>query len=93
MILCDFLLLHTSTERFSCHLEVGPFPSDFIFSSVPGQFLRSDEELGCSREVVHLFKNKIVKFTCVLFQVQGDGAYPLDLDEPPYAIYFCIVPF
>ena len=35
----------------------------------------------------------IVRFTCVLFQVQDDGAYPLEIDESPDAMDFCIVPF
>ena len=33
-----------------------------------------------------------MKFTCVVFQVQDDGAYPLGIDDPPNAIGFCIVP-
>ena len=80
-------------RAFSHHLEVGPFPSDFIFSSVPGPFLRSDEELGRSREAVDLFKSKVVKLTCVILQVQYDATYPLGLDYPPNSIDFCIFPF
>ena len=80
-------------RAFPHHLEVCPFPSDFILSSVPGQFLRADEELGRSREVVDLFKNNVVKFNYGAFQVQDDVAYPLGLDEPPNAIDFCIFPF
>ena len=37
---------------FAYHLEVVPFPSYFIFPSVPGTLLRADEELGRSREVL-----------------------------------------
>ena len=33
-------------------LEIGPFPSKFIFPSVLGPFFRADEELGHSREVL-----------------------------------------
>ena len=77
----------------SHHLEVGPFPFNFIFYSVPGPFLRADEELGSSREVVDLFKSKVVKFTCVVFQVHDDGDYPLGIDETPDAIVLCIDPF
>ena len=38
---------------FAHHLEVGPFPSDFIFPSFPGPFLRADEEFGRPREVLY----------------------------------------
>ena len=88
-----FSVLPHKDRAVSHHLEVGPFPSNFIFSSVPVPFLRYDEELGSSREVVNLFKIKVVKFTCVVFQVQDDGAYFLGLDDPPNAIEFCIVSF
>ena len=53
----------------------------------------NDEELRRSREVVELFKNNIVKFTCIVLQVQDNGAYPIGIDEPPNAIDFCITPF
>ena len=74
------------------HLEVGPLSSNFILPSVPWPFLRADEELGISREVVENFKYNIVKFTCFILQVQDDGDYPLGIDESPDAIDFCIVP-
>ena len=77
---------------FDHQLEVGPFPSDFIFSSVPGPLLRADKELVSTREVLD-FLIDIVEFTFVIFQVQGDGAYPLGIDDPPYSIGFCVVPF
>ena len=72
---------------------IGPLSSDFIFSSILGLLLRADEELGRSREVVDLFKSKVVKFTCVVFQVHDDGDYPLGIDETPDAIVLCIDPF
>ena len=68
-------------------------PKLLIFSSVPGPFLRSNEELGCYREVVVLFKSETVKFTCVLFQVYYKRASPLGIYDSPDAIYFCIFPF
>ena len=64
-----------------------------MFSSVLGPFLRADEELGRSREVVYLFKNNVVKCNYGVFQVQDGVAYPLGLDDPPNAIDFCIFPF
>ena len=68
---------------FPNHFEVGPFSSKFIFSSAPSPFLRADEEHGCFKEVLDLFKSKIVEFTCVIFQIQDNGAHPLGIDEPP----------
>ena len=78
---------------FAYNLEVGIYPSDFIFYSILDPFLNADEELGLSREVLDLFKNKIVTLTCVVFQVQDKGAYLLGIDDPPDIIYLCIVPF
>ena len=54
--------------------------------------MRSDEELGSYREVVEFLKSKVVKFTCVILQLQDDGALPLELDDTPNAIDFCIFP-
>ena len=63
------------------------------FSSTPGPFLRDDKELGLSREALELFKSDTAKLTCVIFQVQDDGTYPLGLDDTPNAIDFFIVSF
>ena len=35
-----------------------------------------------------MFKSKIVKFTCVIFQVQDDGNFSLGIDDPPDTIDF-----
>ena len=78
---------------FYHHLEVGILPSYFLFSFVLGPFMRTDGELGSSREVIYLFRSKVVEFTCVVFQVKEDSDYPLGLDDTPNATYFCIVPF
>ena len=75
---------------FAHHLEERPLPYNLIFPSVPVPFLRADKELGCSRQVVDIFKDKILKFTCVIFQVQSGGTYSLGLYEPPGAIGVCI---
>ena len=77
-------------RAFAHHLEVGNFPSDFVFSSVLGPFLRAEEELGHSRKVVERFEGKVVNFTCVIFQIQDNSAYPLGLYEPSNAIEFYI---
>ena len=55
--------------------------------------MRDNEEIGRSREAVELFKVKVVKFTCVVFQSQDKFAYSLEIDDLPNSIYFCIVPF
>ena len=44
-------------EEFNHHLEVCPFPFEFILPSVPVPFWRDDEELDRSREVVDVKKN------------------------------------
>ena len=64
-----------------------------ILSSVPGPFLMADKELGCSRELLDLFKRRVVKFACVVFQVQDNGAYSLGIDDNPNAIDLFIFPF
>ena len=78
---------------FSHHLDVGPFPSNFIFYYVSCPVLRVAEKLGLSMEVLDFFKNNIIKFQCFFFQVQGKGIYPLGIDDPPYSIDFCVIPF
>ena len=66
----------------------------YIFSYVLGPFLRSDEELGRSREVVDLFKSKIVNFTCAVFQVHDEGTYiPLGLMIYPIPLTYVLSPF
>ena len=80
-------------RSFSHHIELGPFPSDFVFSSVLGPFLRADEELGCSGELVDLFLSKVVNLTHVIFQVQDDTTYPFGINEPPNVIDLFIVLF
>ena len=54
--------------------------------------MRAEEDLRRSSEVVEIFKNKIVKFNCAVFQVQDDSAYPIGIDGPLDDIEFCIVP-
>ena len=78
---------------FPHHLEVGPFPSNFVFSSILGPFLRSDEDLRRYRGVVDLFESKVLNFTRFILQVQDNDAYLLGLNDPPNTIYFCIVLF
>ena len=60
-------------RAFAHYIEVVPFPSDFIFSSVLGPFLRAGEEIGRSSKGLDLFKSKTVKFTCAVLQVQDNG--------------------
>ena len=87
-----FAVVPQEDREFSNHLELGPFPSNFILSSVLGPILMADEELGFSREGVDLFKSKAVKFSCVVFQIQDNNVYSLGIDDPPNDIDFCIIP-
>ena len=79
-------------RNVSHHLEVDSFPSNFILYSAPGPFLMADEELGWSKEIVDIKNIYIVEFTCVIFQVQDVGTYPLGIDDPLDSIDFCILP-
>ena len=47
-----FSIVPHKDGTFYHQLEVVPFPSDFIFPSVPVPFLRADDELGILREVL-----------------------------------------
>ena len=78
-----FIVFQHEDREFSHHLEVGNPPSGFIFPSVTVPYLRDDEELGNPMEIAEFFKNEIADFTCVIFQVQDNGAYPFGLDEIP----------
>ena len=80
-------------RAFPHHLEVGPFPSDFVFYSILSPFLSADENLGRSEEVVYLFESKVVNLTCAILQVQDNGAYPLGIKYFPNAIELCIFLF
>ena len=53
----------------------------------------ADEELWYSREVVDVLKDNIVKFTCVIFQVQDVGEYPRGIDETPMPLTSVSSPF
>ena len=50
------------------HIEVGPCPSNFRFSSVLGPFLRADEELGCHRELVYIYEIDIVSLPVLSYR-------------------------
>ena len=88
-----FSVVPHKDRAFARHLELSPFPSDFILSYLQSPFLRADEDIGRSREVVDLFTSNTVKLTCVLFQVHYKRAFPLGIYDYPNGIYFCIVPF
>ena len=53
--------------------------------------MSSYKELGRSKELLDVFKDNIVNFTYVVFQFQDKGDYPLELDETPNVIDFCII--
>ena len=88
-----FTVVTNKDRAFYRQLELGPFPSNFIFSSILGPFTRADEELGGSMEVLDLLKSNILQFTCVIFHFQDNGPYDPGFDDPPNAIDFCIIQF
>ena len=88
-----FPIVTHKDRPFSHHLEVGPFPSDSVLSSVLFPFLMVDEDLGRSGEVVDLFESKVWGFTRFIFQVQDNSAYPLGINGLPNSIDFCVVLF
>ena len=74
------------------HLEVITFSANFGIPSVSGPFLRDDEELGHPRELLAFFEFGIVHFSCITFQVQDNGTYPLGFYNPSDVVDFCISP-
>ena len=67
------------------HLWVGPLLVNFGFHYVTDQFLRADEYLGCTRELLDIFKVEVMKLAFIIFHIQDGGAYPLGFDDPPDA--------
>ena len=55
--------------------------------------MRSDDDIGRSREVVELFESKVVDFNRVIFQFQDVIADTLGINKSPDSIDFCIVLF
>ena len=88
-----FPIIPPKDGAFAHHIEVGPFLTNFISPSVPGPFLRASKEIGRSRKLLDVFKYKIMKFTCVIFQVQDGNAYILGLDDIPMILTFLFSPF
>ena len=75
-----FTVVTYKDRTFYHHLDVVPFPFNFVLSSVLGPFMRDDEDLGRSGEVVDLFEIKIMNLTRAILQVQYDGTYPLGIN-------------
>ena len=88
-----FTVVPHKDRAFYHHLEVGPFPSNFVLSSFLGQFMRAGEELGRSEELLDLFESKFVNLTREIFQVQDNGVNPLWLYDSPDVIDLCIILF
>ena len=51
-----FIVVPNKEGAHTHHLEVGPLPSEFFFTSVPGPFFSADEEIGHSRKLIEVFK-------------------------------------
>ena len=61
----------------SHHLEVGPLPSDFVFTSIPGPFFSADKELVHPRKLVEVFKFICGFYLCCLPFTGSLCIYPL----------------
>ena len=75
MVLCGFYVVSHKDRAFSHHLEVGPLPSNFICSSGLGPFLRDDEVLGSSKEVVDF--EHLQAFGPLLLEIVSDHPWYL----------------
>ena len=71
------------SRAFYHQLEVVTFFSDFVFSFVPGPFLRADEDLGRYMKLLDFFESKVMNLTRVIFQVKEKSSYPLGINDPP----------
>ena len=69
-----FKLVPHQDAMINHQLEVGSLPTDYVFNSATGPFLRANEELGCSREVVEFFKFELANLPIAVFKLQGDCA-------------------
>ena len=78
---------------FAHHLELGPSPSDFIFPSILGPFLRSEEEIGNSRELVDI--KKMILWILSVLSSRSRTAVPITLVliSPPIPLNYVSSPF
>ena len=75
-----FPIVPHQDETLSYHLEAGYLPDKSFLLSVIGNFLRTDEELGWSREVVDILNFECVNFAIIVFKFQDYCAYTLGFD-------------
>ena len=66
----------------SQHFQLGPFMANFVFYSITGPFVRTNKELGCSRELYYMLKIEFMKLACIILQVQFDVTNPLGFEYP-----------
>ena len=86
-----FSVVTHKDETLAHKLEVGLLLVKFGFPYFTGPFLRDYEELGCSRKAFEIFKIEGMKLVFIFFQVQYDGAYPLEFYDPPPMILACVL--
>ena len=72
-------------------IEVGTLLSNFSLPSVTRPFLREDEEIGCTRNLLDMLKIDFMKRAWIVLQAQDDGAYPLGFDDPSDAVPLSVV--
>ena len=67
-----FSIVPDQYGAFTHYLEVGPFMYNFIFPTVRGPCLWSDEEIMCAGEVVYVVEGEVMDLSCIVLQIQGD---------------------
>ena len=72
---------------FAHHLETGHSPSDLSLPSVPGPFLRYDEEIGRPREIVDVFKTDNVDLSVSSSRSRATVPTSLGLMIPMMLLY------
>ena len=72
---------------------MGPFLDNFGFPSFTGLFMRDDDYLGWSIEVVDILKLEIMNLDYIIIQVQYDINYPLGFGEPTNSVDLCVFPW
>ena len=86
------IVLHEEVAFYN-HLEVCSFPYSLILPYVPGPFSRSDGELGCSREVVDVFKTRSQSLPMSYYRSRITVPTPLVLAIPPMPLNSISPPF
>ena len=88
-----FNVVPNEDKEFYHHLEVVPLPSDFVFFSVLGPFMRANEELGRSGEVVDFFRVRLLILPISSSRYRTAVTISLGLMTPPIPLTYLSSPF